>query len=473
MVASLQDLSGDSWIHKNILSELERGIEQRLRWIQLRNGLELPLVGTNPNVVWLQQGMLKELNESLWDIGGTEFFLSVLDDELAILVADPQLKTHIVHRNYKDRVLVSALSNREFNDRIITPWLQRVGQRLQDHQPLEGGWDTFLTKSMAWGADKSPETAFFRLRNLTRTNSPEEFSRVAVSNRAVLVHELRDQPGGWVKFLNALRSARGSKEAIEVYAKENGLTALIPRLLDYQDHVFMPDLLPVGDAGGEGELKALEAALVAIRSPQVVPDAVLENVAPLLRGNWIFDRSIFLRNTLQRGQFIIAGDVRGLGLKALMARDEWIAQGARFDQITRIYDGTTAELNELIKDIVGDLRKVLGPGQSVVGIYATGDDLMISISGAAGRADLEKVLESKTQIYFHVSEIERPGVAESIADAVADARDQLFEKKKRKPASVENSRITWRLKKNSVLLPKPKKTRVRIPENAAPKQAPY
>jgi hypothetical protein len=479
MVAALQDLSGDSWIHKNIVTEMERTIEQRIRWIQLRNGEPLPGVGKSVTVVWTQQGMLKELNEKLWDIGGTEFFLSVLDDELAILVKDPALKTHIVHRNYKDRVLVTGLSGAEYVEKVVEPWQERVAARLEKHHPIEGGWETFLSKSAGWGTGKSPEDAFFSLRNLSRADSPEEFSRLALENRALLSSALREAGLVWPEFLRAVREARGSRPALEAFARNSRLDeSLIPRMLAYQDHVYMPDLLPVGDAGGEGELRALESALSLLKSGKTPPDAVIEQVGPLIRGSWLHDRTLFLRNTLQNGQFIIAGDVRGLGMKALLARDEWIAKGADFDQITRIYEGTTAELNRLIQEVVSDVRQALSTNGRVVGVYATGDDLMISVNGANNRQALEQALEARVEIYFHVTEIEQPGLAESVAEAVSDARTELFRKKDALKASARNPstqdpKITWRIRKNSTLAPKIQTTPARKKSIAVPKQAPY
>jgi hypothetical protein len=419
----------DSWVEQYLAPEIEHALDQRLDWTRYNE--EFRGQG-NQHIFWLQQQRLKELNESLWNIGGTERYLMILDDELAATLDKNPAYGRIIHRNYKDRVIVSKLSEKEFHDKVLAPVEERVSKRiatLYSDSRTASYWQKWIRQTLDLGSANSVVGAHLDLKlhdvNFNSWSAQTRALRESLE-QAFNAHQL-----GWNEAFKASREFKNDEVGLARWFKSQGdhsddLVALAGQFRKYMNALQVADMLSIAPAASEKEAKQILELRNTIHTSPSLINSKMDEIKKLLPEAWIFERGLFLSQTHDAG-FVVATDIRGLGLKSLKARDAWLVRGAHPEELPQVYQSTTRELEARYAQILKDLKALLG-SNAKVDYFRSGDDALWSLPPMSEN-DLKRVqayFAAQNDLYSHVEAIDKVGDGDAISDAIVRARDALF-----------------------------------------------
>jgi len=420
--------SDSKWYHENLEQDLDQALVERANFQRyLDEGLK-----PGEQVYWVQQRELKELNEKLWDIGGTEYYLMTLDRELGAFLKDNPNLGRIVHRNYKDRVVVSSLSAADFEKRVMAPLRARVSKEVSQVKERLGTsylWNDYLEDSLKVGQGRDLEAAFMDLHLSARGQDFDTWKTQTENARQHLVQQVQSaRPGvAFEKYLRLTRQLKSQPAKLAQALAKDGLPAsLAPELIKYLDDLRVADFLPLAKPVSEADQRVLEHTQRALKNDSANPIAELPRIESIVDDSWIFQRSRFLKEA-QGARYMVASDIRGLGEKALIAQDQWLASGASPQTLSRVYEGTTAFLNGRYAEVLGGLRKILGP-QATIGVYRSGDDALWALPDMTidQKNAVDSFFKEQGDMYHAVVDVNSQAGAAGVADAVHGAREKLF-----------------------------------------------
>jgi hypothetical protein len=419
------------WYKDSFQADLDQALVERANLQRyLDEGLK-----PGEQVFWMQQGSLKELNEKLWDIGGTEYYLMTLDRELGKLLKEKPELGRMVHRNYKDRVVVSSLSLEDFEKRVLGPLRERVATQVSAMKQSLGTtylWEDYMQDAIKVGRGASIEDSFLNLHLGRSGRNFEEWKGHAARQRKALDEKIRaKRPGETLEHLLAsARKLRDDPQKLSALMKKSGLPADFgDDLLDYIQQLRLADFLPMAKPLSDADRRVVAHSLDVLRKDPANPLAEIPRIESVIDDSWIFQRSRFLKEA-QGSRYMVATDLQGLGEKALMAQDKWLAEGADPKTLPKVYEQTTQFLDGRYDHVAAELRAVLGP-HATLGVYRSGDDALWSLPEMTieQKAAVDAIFAAQKDMYSAVVEVNSQAGAAGVADAVHGAREKLFSDK--------------------------------------------
>jgi hypothetical protein len=439
-----EDLAGvaggsrEAWIQEHLTPAFEQAAARMRDWTELsKSGLR-----RNERVFWIQQHEIKELNERLWNMGGTERYLSVLDDELARTLREQPALGRVVHQNYKDRVVVSALSESEFEQKVLIPTRQRAAERVaksfSSQADTATDWQAWMAQSTDWGSGKSLLQAHLaknaeiqllqREHGVSVVRAYERWHEGAVKLRTRVDESLRGSGLNMREAFLLLKKAEGSVEGMVQLLARRGVDRmrgqeLAKLVADYRQSLSVGDFLPLPKKLTPADARRLELA----------SHGDYQQAHRLLRDSWVFERNLAFSKTPQAGM-VVAIDVQGLGVEGLIARDDWLKRGAKLSELPQVYGQTTERLERRMEQMRKGIEEAIG-GKKSVHLYQSGDDALILVPPNSHRAEIEEFISSQTGLYAHLEVIPPVSDAarrsEDVAGAIHRARTGVFDQKAR------------------------------------------
>ncbi len=425
-----------AWFQNQISKTIRRALQTRINYsIVNENGLK-----PKENFYVIQQLYLKELNEQLLDIGGTQYYLQALDSSIhTILENSPSLGT-LVHVNYKDRVVVSELSPEDFEIKVLGP-ARNLTENYINFLSRDSGervdWAAFLKRSLAVNSGKSIEEGLFKVRlGLLGLNENQWRAEIAQTRATVL--QMVKSENEIPVLLRKFRWIENLPGMTEKWEQKNFAgfkkSQVSETLRRYIELLSAGDMLPLPEAISPWQRKSYDSLKDVIdKTPQAALDR-FKSLANRIPEAWAIHRSYFLRASLGK-RIIISTDLRGLGNRAMEAREAWVAAGAKVSDLSKIYQSPTDFMEERHQALRKALRYVVGLS-SGVDSYVSGDDGLWSIP----MLNPEKLEELRTLLnkfskdfYFHIEIIEDSDNTETArkntAIAINNAWRALFETK--------------------------------------------
>ena len=411
-----------AWFQSSSAQSVQRALQVQIDWAEFKtNGLR-----AGEQLHWIQQSQLKELNEKLWDLGGTEFYLLTLDQSLADVLDRNPAFGRIIHRNYKDRVVVSSLGEAEFEEQVLKPAQQLLAERIakvRERPSAQMLWEHYIHDSIILGHGDSFETAFLNLKLERLGVSFENWKKAATEIRSSLLARAKDHSLEWNDVLFKARKLKDEPDLFNAWLKHNGFTS---DAVDMGDRVRsdiklagVADFLPTAQVASPREVAQLKS-MIAGGSGTLSLSA---------NATWDLSRALFLKKTLQ-SHYVLATDIQGLGAQALLAQDAWVARGASRAELAQVYAGTTEQLTRSYSELRRDIESIIGYRDSTT-LYTSGDDGLLGLP-ALDQSTFEKIktlLKNRPGFYTHIEEIDTPGNPESVARAIFEVRKNLFDLK--------------------------------------------
>lgn len=423
--------SDADWYRDTLEKDLDQALVERSNYQKyLDEGLK-----PGEHVYWMQQRELKELNEKLWDIGGTEYYLMTLDRELgALMKRHPELG-RIVHRNYKDRVIVSSLSSADFEKKVMAPLREKVATevtQVKDRLGTSYLWQDYMNDSLEVAKGKSIEDAFLNLHLEKQGKSFEAWRSSATEARQQLEKRLtKARPGESLEnILRETRRAKGDLQKLEAVLKKKGLPeSLAPDLMKYLDELRVADFLPLARPMTAADKQVLELSQAALKADPSNPLLELPRIESVIDESWVFQRSRFLKEA-KEARYMVATDIQGLGERAMLAQDRWLLDGAKQSELTQVYSKTTSFLNSRYDEVHKKLKTILGE-HATVGLYRSGDDALWSLPDMTidQKKAVDDLFRAQSDMYHAVVDVNQQAGPEGIADAIHGAREKLFSDK--------------------------------------------
>jgi len=435
--------SQDQWIRENVKPAFERAAASRKAWTEFADGKGLR---RGERVFWVQQREIKELNEKLWNMGGTERYLATLDEEVAaVLSADPKLG-RLIHQNYKDRVIVSKLSQEEFEKRVLAPARERAAEKVAQAFSSQNGaasaeirdaWREWIRQSTDVGSGKSLMEAHLsknpQIRAIQEQKGVGTLEAYSVWKSDAGKLRTRVDAGltkGGVTIREAflmLKKVEGSTAGMARMLTNRGMASeeasrVAALVVDYKNQLSVADVLPLPK-----KLTPLEN-----RRLEIAAKGDYQQAHRVLSDAWVFERNLAFSKAPDAGA-VVALDVQGLGVDGLVARDQWMKQGARLEELPEVYRGTSASLEERMEKVKQGIEEIVG---KQVHLYQSGDDALILVPPSGGQATIRKIeafVQQQDSLYSAVEPIPTVSSAEKrsedIAESIHRVREKLFSQK--------------------------------------------
>ena len=433
---------GDS--PEDIRTLFENYVEQTRNWRAFLSGA--PLAGfdrTSMHVHVLHQTAIKDLNENIWNMTGAEEYLETFHDLLhQYLKTNPALGG-VLHNDYKNHFVASPLDTSGFTSLVLRPVMDRLILHMQAKRP-EFDWATWIPATIFHGEGSSPADAYFhaglaraKFNPDARSMSYGEWQAQATARRERLSQFAEQNLIDWNTFLSMMHKTmgRGPKpEAIlerwlRLHGDLNGV--IFEDLKHFYDDLQIGDFYPLPDPG-----------LI----PGTLEDFFTnKNTTPFKgpRSTWSVERRAIF--TMARdASFIVATDVQNLGGVARRYQDQWIARGARIEELPTVYSQSTAALEAFFSSVHRRLTAATG---GTVHVYWSGDDAVwfLPVLTAAKKEAVSAIfkqlaetgdIEETIELKLHCSGLVgiEPGkpLVDGLANALMSARDSLFAGKHKK-----------------------------------------
>lgn len=427
------------WYRSEVAVSAIRNLKERLNLYKyFQEGL-----ASGEKILWIQQGLLKDLNEKLWDIGGTEYYLLKLDDVLAdVLEAHPSWG-RVIHKNYKDRVIVTSLSTEDIQSKLLHEVQKRVAQSIGEIRSNPGAnysWESFIEQSLRFSEGLSLEAAYADLMLRQYRMSFEEWQKATITLRKRLKMNFENRGLSWAQVLRAGRRYKNSDESLMAYFAKQGVPIsrqTLEQLRDYMHLMRLGDFLPLPRIPTDSDVAFMKLAIARLEAGEVNILEDIPRLKKLLEDSWGYRRAVFLDDIKTSGS-IVATDISGLGEKALLAQDAWIDAGARLSELPAVYRQTSEFLNTRYAEIESELRAVLGKDAEIY-VYRSGDDALWGLPplDAFTMKKVKEILGSNKDLYSQIVTIEKSGNPEAVADAIYKAREELFRLKPEKKPDLD------------------------------------
>lgn len=422
------------WFQSSVAASLRRSLQQQLDWARYNTeGL-----AAGEKVFWIQQARLKELNEKFWDIGGTEYYLLTFDKILGDVLEENPSWGRIIHRNYKDRVIVSDLSARDFEVRVMGPVKARLGRqisRIRERPADNEVWSNYIERSISLGKGASLVDAHVNLKLQPFRLSIEEWRMRTITMRTQLENAASARGLEWGQVLRQARtlSKQDPQELDAWLAANHWPSPAGDRIRSYISLASVADFLPLNEVPGAQQLEQIRALLRRSNDEALAALAERPLVQRLAGEAWDLTRSLFLEESLG-ARFMAATDIEGLGARGLIAQDAWIARGARTEDLARVYESPSRFLEEVYQSIEEGLRRILGR-DARIGLYRSGDDGLWSLPSMTPeqQRDVAQFLKDHGGVYSHLQTIDGAGTPAGVAKAVFESRRKLFASKHAPP----------------------------------------
>lgn len=344
--------------------------EQTRNWIAFLNGS----IGEGQRVHIVQQTRIKQLNESLWNISGTEEYLEAFHDILHRFLSVNPAFGKILHNDYKNHFVSSVLSEAEFQQLVLTPVMTRLATRMVALK-ADIPWETWIPETIFHGVGGTPAEAYFsaglkRATFLGGVDAPKSFSdwqRGAIARRRRLTTLAEKFGIDWPTLLNlihkninhGLRNEHRLLNWLKQFGKET--ESMMPTIRLFYDDLQMADFQPLPDTSALPE--SFDEFLAG------------KDANPFIgRRNWTVERRAFFAMTRDASNVVVS-DVQNLGGIARRFQDRWIANGAKIEELPEVYAETTRALESFLGKIYSDLKLILGENAQVR-LYWSGDDVI-------------------------------------------------------------------------------------------------
>ncbi len=440
----LSGLSRDTradWL-KRFIEDFARAVRVKISWSRYAAG---EFKQKYPRVVWIQSTGLKEMNESFWKIGGTEHYLSLLDEQIEkTLQAHPEWG-ELIHFNYKDRVIATTLTQRQVRDQLMPELRMRIAKELtkffeQDNIPglkaspeqIEASWTKFIEQHLVTGIGFDHVSAYLDLRGIPSVPKFKLWASTTTALRQELVGDLQALNLSFGELFTARRYYSDAPSSFRQWCKDKRMNdKQIADFENYWARLQVGDFLPLDTTLPPDQVGELSEFIAAFGREGAAPEA-FEAVYQKVRNSWSVERTSFFSETLS-AKYLIAVDIRGLGNTSAQSRDQWVANGAKLKDLPKVYNRVSKYLDTKFETLENELSDIVG---QQVRLYRSGDDGLIAVPEVSAET-LDKIklyfAAKNDDLYSHIETVASVGSADDIAKAITTVRDELFSLKPAKP----------------------------------------
>ena len=395
---------------------------QLIRYIHTDHSVGNPVSTANgsSSVYMIRQSQIKELNESLWNITGTEAYLERLYQAIHSVLANNPSYGRVLKYDFKSFVIESPLAEPIFRSRILKPvstflkaWLAKKNPTLKDSE-----WKTWVDETLLMAKGLTPEDAHFRLIQQDPSFNFNSWQTQALARRTRLKAAVETAGVQWSELIQRLHQnvarEKGGKEAFKYWLRTKGLEQSNSDALAY--------------------LRDLQMADFNVQKPQS---------STSLPYHWALERRVQFEKAKRSG-FVAAIDIEGLGLVSRHMQNDWLIGGAKVSELPFVYEKSTRAITQAYSHLMDQLTAL---GAKPILYRTEGDDSVLFLEKTLDPILIQayvKILEAITtrfypvpehpdlNIHFYLSDlipVARQGKPDSIAQALFDARASLNKKK--------------------------------------------
>jgi hypothetical protein len=193
------------------------------------------------------------------------------------------------------------------------------------------------------------------------------------------------------------------------------------------------------------------------------PDSIWSQLETLPENS--LERRRVLLEKAKSGQYIIATDFKGLGLFKRMEQDRWLQAGLKREDVIHVFDRLNKKMHDHFNGLYNEIKAKVGPKKGVH-IYVSGDDAFMVLPQISKKmvTEIEQIIANRPmriddiiagadpiQVYSSGAvRIEVVGDHQSIANALAQVRDYLFNLKKQLKEEEERKAATALLRRPKI-----------------------
>jgi hypothetical protein len=415
-------------LRQNVREQNRMSAELQLAWTEVSTRIKRDgNLQDNENFFWLREDGLRGVNTATHGIAFTERYLLLKDWHLTQILRENNWGT-LVHRNFKDRVIVSTMDAKELQ-RLLLPELAR---RLKPDfsSPNQEQHLNYLLENTHVGVAKTFEGAHLQSNGFD------------ISKWHKTCTELRQTIATKLESLNIdpsilLEKAFKKKKLSGKEFNESTLTGLLSRnqvderkipqlakeIVEYLNLLQGADLLPPPNALSPEQVLTVENWLKSGR------DANSTILGIINRRPWTQRHAMFFKDAfIGKAQHIIALDRKGFSEVAFRYRDDWIRGSNQRQDLRGIYVESTRMLESYFQNLAAQIQNEFGI--KVLATFRSGDDALFALP--PGLQDeqlrqLDQFLKNHTELYTYIAT--RKSDKESLGLLIESARTGLSEEK--------------------------------------------
>lgn len=415
--------------------------EQSRNWKAFLNGK----TESGARVHVLHQTGIKDLNENLWNITGSEEYLEAFHDLLHQFLKTNTAFGAVLHNDYKNHFVASNLTGPEFRQLVLEPVVDRLIKRMSARK-TEVNWDAWVRQTIFHGEGETPAKAYFQVgaararHNHTIKNmTHEQWQAEAVARRTKLQALAAEAKIDWNTLLVLLHKRVNRTVKDEVVLRRwlrlrtSKVDEIMTELKLYADDLQIADFLPLPEAT---DLPESFEKLAEARSSNPFSSKV----------NWAVERRALFAQ-IKSSRYVVVTDVEGLGGIARRFQDRWVGKGGKLEELQSVYTQSTLALESYYLSIHSKMKGEIGENAEIH-MYVTGDDAVFFLPEMSAKAkdrvseilreaaDIGDVPEEVIRLKLHSSKLIELDASKdqptSVADGLMRARDSLFASKKKK-----------------------------------------
>ena len=382
------------------------------------------------HIVWMREDGLKDINVISKGITFSEKYLLLKDWHLSEILSEHPEWGRLIHRNFKDRTVITSLSVAEFKKTVLSELQKRLELDLASSGATGMGYLRLLMSRVQVESSRYFEGAHLKAMgfdinawqqqtHLLREKIQNILSKHTDETTQVLSRVFKDKKKSNISFL---------KEDVEKSLERQGIPQDISRkvsqdILLYLESIQGADLLPPPDVLTAEQLSKVEEWLAKDKKAD---KNILELVS---RRPWTQRHAQFIRNAFLKGSTsIIAIDIRGFGLQSFVIRDTWMRGDPSRKDLPKIYVESTRELNVFFDQLSKDLKEKTGV--DIIAHFRSGDDALMALPADLSSEQmnlLHDFLSRDDRIYYSIATKSSP--QESLGLLIETARVGVAEHK--------------------------------------------
>lgn len=385
-------------------AQMRMSAHLQVEWTRLNNeGLK-----PGEHFLSLRENGIKDVN-TLAGIALTERYLLLKAWHITrILEANPRLG-RLVHRNFKDTVIVTKLKPEEFKAIVIRQLREALDHDMRSYGARGLSYVNLLMTNTSYGVSRSFEGAHLKSNGHDINTWHKETVDLRQEIDVLWKSQSDRHEANSTEFLiSVYRARRKSKTVFNVFEIEKELRAMgiqgrdirkMARSIErYFDLIQGADMLPPPDAIPHGDLVQLEAWL---KSGKESTPKIQQLIS---RRPWTQRHALFLKSAYESGaKFIFALDIKGFGVESFAVRDRFIVDpNMQRQDLRKIYEASTRWLDSFFDHLVADIKAETGV--TIIAKFRSGDDVLLALHPSTTPQQAKKVSkyirEKRKDVHF-------------------------------------------------------------------------
>lgn len=382
-----QALTGEAPVSRNSLRTLKDYHEAQMRmsailqieWSRLsKNDLE-----TDEHFFWIRENGIRDIN-TLAGMALTERYLLLKAWHITRILENNPEWGRLVHRNFKDMVIVTKLTPDEFISKINHELRAALEQDMRSFGNQGLSYVNVLMQYTSYGYSKSFEGAHLKANKLDINTWRKETTELRREIKHIWEQQEsraeEDSSAFLVEIFKVKKKAKITfgKNEIEVELRRFGINSkdieeLSQKIEKYFELIQGADMLPPPDTISHSDQIQVEAWLKSGKSSTKRIQALISR-RPWTQRHALFFKSAYEKNITD----ILALDIRGFGVESFAIRDRFILHPRMQRQdLSKIYENSTKWLDNFFTELVNAIKKETGI--TVVADFRSGDDALFAL----------------------------------------------------------------------------------------------